>query len=119
MAPAREDCFLHGYLDRHGEGFHHAAMFVEDLEAAVAGLEAEGYEVVDIAFERPDWFEAFLRPRSAFGALVQLVQTPLDWSAIRTDVTLEQVLDGEVVWVSSTPRLRRDIPATDDGQEQA
>ena len=112
MAPARPDSFLHGYLDKHGPGFHHAAMFVTDLRAAVARLEEEGYEVVDGSFELPHWYEAYLRPRSAFGALIQLVETTRDWSGVQTDLTLQQVLDGEVVWVDSTPTLRSDAPDT-------
>lgn len=106
MTPAREDSYLARYLERHGPGFHHAAMFVADLRAAVARLESEGYEVVDVEYSRPDWYEAFLRPRSAFGALIQIVETTRDWNDFRTDLTLEQVLDGEVVWADSTPRLR-------------
>ena len=72
-------------------------------------LEAEGFEVVDVAFERPDWFEAFLRPRSTFGALVQVVETRADWANLVTDVTLQQVLDGEVLWIESTPTLRAEV----------
>lgn len=106
MAPVREDSYLQRYLDRHGPGLHHVAVFVADLRAAVADLEADGYEVVDVAFERPDWYEAFLRPRAAFGTLVQVVETTADWTDVATDVTLEQVLNGEVLWVQSTPTLR-------------
>lgn len=111
MTPTREDSYLARYLDRHGPGFHHAAMMVEDLQAAIAHLEAEGYEVVDVEFARPDWHEAFLRPRSAHGTLVQLVETTRDWSDFRTELPLEQVLAGEVVWDDSTPRRREEVSA--------
>lgn len=106
MTPVRADSYLQGYLDRHGPGFHHVALFVDDLTAAVARLQDEGYEVVGIELGRPDWNEAFLRPRSAFGTLVQLVETTVDWADFQTDLTLEQVLDGDVVWAQSTPVLR-------------
>ena len=109
MAPARDDAGLVRYLDRHGEGFHHAAVMVDDLEETVAALEAAGYEVVDVGYARPDWFEAFLRPPSAFGTLIQLVQSTRDWGSFRGDVTLEEVLAGDVVWdVDATPRRRED-----------
>lgn len=112
MTPTREDSYLARYLEKHGPGFHHAAMMVEDLQAAIVHLESEGYEVVDVEFARPDWYEAFLRPRSAHGTLVQLVQTTRDWSDFRTELTLEQVLAGEVVWdEDSRPRLREEVSA--------
>lgn len=110
LTPVGDDSYLARYLERHGPGFHHAAMFVEDLSAAVTRLESEGYEVVDHETARPDWHEAFLRPRSSFGALIQLVETTLDWNDFRTELTLEQVLAGHVVWDDSTPRLRTEMP---------
>lgn len=106
MAPVRADSYLQGYLDTHGPGFHHVALFVDDLSAAIARLETAGFEVVDVELSRPHWHEAFLRPRSAFGTLVQLVETAVDWADFQTDLTLAQVLDGDVVWVQSTPTLR-------------
>lgn len=109
MTPVRDDSYLAAYLDRHGPGFHHAAMFVEDLSTAVDRLVSEGYEVVDHATDRPEWHEAFLRPAQTFGALVQLVETTLDWSQFRTDLSLDQVMAGEVVWDDSTPRLRSEV----------
>lgn len=106
MTPLRDDADLRRFLDRRGEGFHHVALFVDDLDAAVDRLEGEGYEVVDVEAERPDWHEAFVRPRSGFGTLLQIVQTTRDWATYTTDLGLEQVLAGEVVWVESSPRLK-------------
>lgn len=111
MMPLRADAALQGFLDRHGEGFHHVALFVDDLDAAVTRLEADGYEVVDVETARPDWHEAFVRPRSGFGTLLQIVQTNRDWANYTTDLDLEQVLSGEVVWVESTPVLKTEAPS--------
>lgn len=111
MMPVRADADLQRFLDRRGEGFHHVALFVDDLDASVARLEAEGYEVVDVEAERPDWHEAFVRPRSGFGTLLQIVQTTRDWANYTTDLGLEQVLAGEVVWVESSPMLKSEAPS--------
>ncbi len=111
MTPVRADADLQRFLDHRGEGFHHVALFVDDLDAAVARLTGDGYEVVDVEAERPDWHEAFVRPRSGFGTLLQIVQTTRDWATYTTDLALEQVLAGEVVWVESTPMLKSEAPS--------
>lgn len=108
MATERDDSSLARFLETRGEGFHHAAIMVDDIPATVEALEAEGYEVVDVGRARPDWYEAFLRPPSAHGTLIQLVQSTRDWSSFRSDVTLEEVLAGEVVWDEDAVPRRRD-----------
>lgn len=110
MTPVRDDASLRDFLDRYGEGFHHVTLFVDDLDLAIERLERDDYEVVGVERERPDWHEAFVRPRSGFGSLLQLVQTTLDWANYSTELTLGQVLDGEVVWVESTPVPKSEGP---------
>lgn len=112
MTPARDDAALARFLDRHGEGFHHAAIMVDDIPATVAALERDGYEVVDVGHARPDWHEAFLRPPSAHGTLIQLVRSTRDWASFRSDVSLEEVLAGEVVWDEDAVPRRRDEVAS-------
>ena len=96
------DSYLKRYLDKHGEGFHHATIFVDDLAAAVAELEAEGFDVVDYDDTMDSWQEAFVRPSSGFGALLQLVSTVLDWSVPIPGLTVEGVLNGEWRWMNNT-----------------
>jgi methylmalonyl-CoA/ethylmalonyl-CoA epimerase len=47
MQPLAETSYLHRYLTRHGEGFHHMTMVVTDVEQAVDELTAADYELVD------------------------------------------------------------------------
>jgi methylmalonyl-CoA/ethylmalonyl-CoA epimerase len=68
------DGFLTRFLDARGEGLHHVTFRTDDLRAAVRRLEERGYELVDVDLEDPRWREAFLRPSSAHGALIQLAE---------------------------------------------
>jgi methylmalonyl-CoA/ethylmalonyl-CoA epimerase len=67
--------FLTKFLDRRGEGLHHMTFKTDDIEAAVARVEAQGYELVDVDLEGPNWKEAFLRPSKAHGTLIQVAQS--------------------------------------------
>jgi methylmalonyl-CoA epimerase len=81
MESARPEGFLPRFLARRGEGLHHLSIDVEDLDAALAPLERAGVRIVDRFDLAPGWRTAFLHPRSAFGALIQFWQSPLDqWS---------------------------------------
>jgi methylmalonyl-CoA/ethylmalonyl-CoA epimerase len=66
------------FLANRGEGFHHVAFEVEDIEAAMARLKSEDVRLVD---ERPKvgvggTRTAFLHPKGAFGVLTELVELP-------------------------------------------
>jgi methylmalonyl-CoA epimerase len=64
------------FLTTRGPGMHHVAYRVDDIEAALDHLRAEGARLVD---ERPrpgsrDTLVAFVHPSSVGGVLVELVQ---------------------------------------------
>ena len=64
-------------LERRGPGVHHLAYRVDDLEAALAHLRAEGAVLIDET-PRPgsrDTLIAFVHPSGMGGVLVELVQT--------------------------------------------
>lgn len=66
------------FLERRGAGLHHVAFRVPELEEALAGLAADGFELVD---REPRTGArghrvAFVHPRSAAGVLVELVEDP-------------------------------------------
>ncbi len=66
------------FLARRGEGFHHVAYQVEDLEAVLLELRKSGVEIVD---EEPrvgvgGTRMAFIHPKSTFGVLTELVELP-------------------------------------------
>ena len=106
MEPLSESSYLRAYLDRHGQGFHHMTIFVDDVEQAIRELEAGGYEVVDTNLEHPAWRETYLRPKSGFGTLLQIADTDQSWDMPFEGVTLEAVLAGDAVWHDRGPLLR-------------
>jgi methylmalonyl-CoA/ethylmalonyl-CoA epimerase len=64
------------FLAKRGEGLHHIAYEVDDLEAALAALQAEGVELVDAAPRRGSAGTrvAFVHPKGNRGVLTELVQ---------------------------------------------
>lgn len=72
--PTSEESFLTRFLDKRGEGLHHITLTVDNLDGACARLEEQSVSVVGIDKSEPDWMEAFISPRSAFGVLFQLAQ---------------------------------------------
>ena len=76
LRPNRADLnpFLRRFLDRRGPGLHHATFKVPDIRATMAALDAAGFPLVDVNLSDPDWQEAFVHPKAAFGFLVQLAQ---------------------------------------------
>lgn len=96
LQPLEPDGYLDRYIAKHGEGFHHLTMYVDDVAAADAALREAGYETVDLSLERTSWRETFLRPSASFGALIQLA-TPSDpWPDTIPAITLDDVLAGRV-----------------------
>lgn len=78
LLPTRHDSPVGKFLAKHGEGFHHVAFAVEDLEAALQDLKADGVELID---EEPrigagGMRMAFVHPKAAFGVLTELVELP-------------------------------------------
>ena len=78
VQPIRPDSPVGRFLARRGEGVHHVAYQVEDLEAALKELKKNGVELID---EEPrvgagGTRVAFVHPRSAFGVLTELVELP-------------------------------------------
>ena len=78
VQPTRPDSPVGKFLARRGEGVHHVAYEVQDLDAALAELKNNGVEVID---EEPKEGAggtrvAFVHPKSAFGVLTELVELP-------------------------------------------
>jgi methylmalonyl-CoA/ethylmalonyl-CoA epimerase len=63
------------FLESHGEGLHHVAISVEDLDKVLEDCGKEGKEVVgDIRLGAGGRRVAFLHPKSAGGVLLELVE---------------------------------------------
>ncbi len=76
LLPTAADSPVAKFLENKGEGFHHLALEVEDIEAAVAELKAAGVRLID---ETPREGAhgsrvAFIHPKATFGLLVELCQ---------------------------------------------
>ena len=80
LAPTGPDTPVGRFLERHGEGIHHIAYAVADIEAALVEMKEEGARLVD---EEPRTGGrgakiAFVHPASFAGTLVELVELPHD-----------------------------------------
>ena len=63
------------FLESRGEGIHHIALEVDDIEAHMRKLEAAGAVLLDKKPRRgADGLVAFIHPKSMKGVLVELVQ---------------------------------------------
>jgi methylmalonyl-CoA/ethylmalonyl-CoA epimerase len=76
LRPLTDETPVGRFLDRYGPGLHHVAYHVEDIEAELARLRADGVRLIDhhprqgIRGSRV----AFLNPRSTANVLTELVE---------------------------------------------
>jgi methylmalonyl-CoA/ethylmalonyl-CoA epimerase len=108
ISPLRDDAPVARFLDKREPGVHHLTLIVADVEVAVTRLEGHGYEVVDVDVRNPAWREAFVRPRSGCGTLLQLADTTLRWDEPAEGITLDDVLAGRVVFTDDERAVLRD-----------
>lgn len=78
IQPTDPDGAIGRFMSKRGEGFHHVAYEVEDVDATLAALSAQGVELIDQTHRIGGhglWI-AFIHPRAASGVLTELVQVP-------------------------------------------
>lgn len=78
LEPLTPDSPVGKFLEHRGEGLHHVALAVADIDAALEYLRAEGARLVDEE-PRPGGRGsriAFVHPRAFAGTLVELVELP-------------------------------------------
>ncbi len=78
LEPLSEDSSMAKFLRERGEGLHHIAFAVDDIEAAMNELKAKGFRFI---YDRPTDGKFgskvnFIHPKSAGGVLVELTQEP-------------------------------------------
>ena len=76
--PTSDDAAFAKFLRERGEGMHHIAYEVADVDDTLRTLEGKGVRLVD-AQGRPgihDTCVAFLHPKSTHGVLTEIVQLP-------------------------------------------
>lgn len=76
LEASRPDSSIARFIEKKGEGIHHIAYAVDNLEEEMARLKAEGFELIN---ERPkDGADnkriCFLHPKSTNGVLVELCE---------------------------------------------
>ncbi|MFT3841351.1 MAG: methylmalonyl-CoA epimerase [Myxococcaceae bacterium] len=76
ICPTEEGTGVAKFLEKRGEGLHHICIEVEDIEAALATLKAQGAQLID---EKPKIGAggakiAFVHPKGAHGVLTELRQ---------------------------------------------
>ena len=76
LEPTSPESPITKFLDKRGEGIHHLSFEVIDLEAELARLKSEGFQLID---EKPrrgaeGLLVAFIHPKSTNGVLVELCQ---------------------------------------------
>jgi len=76
LQPLSPDTPIGKFLDKKGQGMHHIALKVDDIDASLAKLKEEGARLID---QEPregahGTKVAFCHPRSTFGVLLELVQ---------------------------------------------
>ena len=76
LEPTNPDSTIAKYIEKRGEGVHHLSFEVDDIDAEIARLKKEGFQMID---EKPrvgaDGFKiAFLHPKSTNGVLVEISQ---------------------------------------------
>ncbi len=72
------DTTIAKYIEKRGEGLHHIAIEVDDIEKTLKQLKVAGIELVD---EKPRSGRggqriAFINPKSTFGVLIELEEFP-------------------------------------------
>ncbi len=76
LEATKEDSPIAKFIGKKGEGIHHIAFDVDDIESEISRLEAEGFIVLN---EKPkkgadNKLVAFLHPKSTNGVLIELCQ---------------------------------------------
>jgi methylmalonyl-CoA/ethylmalonyl-CoA epimerase len=78
LAPTGPDTTVARFLDGRGEGLHHIAYEVDDLETALEELKAKGIPLIDETPRKGGRGHkvAFVHPSDNHGLLVELIQRP-------------------------------------------
>ncbi len=76
LEPTDQSSSVQRFLDKRGEGLHHLAFSVDDIQERINELQASGLEMVD-EHPRPGSHQmqiAFVHPKSTHGVLMELCE---------------------------------------------
>ena len=76
ISPLKDDTRLAEFIQEHGEGLHHVAYSVKNIESELAYLKEQGFKLID---EVPrtgfgGHLIAFIQPKCSMGTLWELVE---------------------------------------------
>jgi methylmalonyl-CoA epimerase len=75
LEPMTPESTMRKFLDKRGEGIHHICLEVDDIQAALDQLAAQGYQLIDSKPRKGvHGLVAFVHPKSAHGVLIELTQ---------------------------------------------
>lgn len=76
IEPIKEETPVFRFLKKRGEGIHHVAVLVQDLEEALGNLKKAGLDIIDGRSQIGAMGRkvAFIHPRSCHGLLVELCE---------------------------------------------
>ncbi|QED38422.1 methylmalonyl-CoA epimerase [Antarcticibacterium arcticum] len=76
LAATNENSPIAKFIEKRGEGIHHIAFDVEDIDAEIARLERRGFILINHKAKpgADNKIVAFLHPKSSNGVLVELCQ---------------------------------------------
>lgn len=76
LEATKEDSPIAKFIDRKGEGIHHIAFDVEDIESEIERLKNEGFVVLNETPKKgaDNKLVAFLHPKTTNGVLIELCQ---------------------------------------------
>jgi methylmalonyl-CoA/ethylmalonyl-CoA epimerase len=71
-----EDSAIAKFIEKKGEGIHHIAYEVENIELEMKRLESEGFQLINKAPKKgaDNKLVCFLHPKSTNGVLIELCQ---------------------------------------------
>ncbi len=75
LEPMGPESAVAKFLEKRGEGLHHIALEVDDIDAELKAMQKKGFRLIDEeAREGVEGKIGFLHPKSAGGVLIELVQ---------------------------------------------
>lgn len=76
LQATNENSPIHKFIEKKGEGIHHIAFEVEDIEAELKRLQGEGFKLIHTEPKKgaDNKMIAFLHPKSTNGVLIELCQ---------------------------------------------
>jgi methylmalonyl-CoA/ethylmalonyl-CoA epimerase len=76
VAATRSDSAIAKYIEKKGEGMHHIAYEVEDIEVEMERMQTEGFQLINAQPKKgaDNKLVCFLHPKTTDGVLVELCQ---------------------------------------------